>query len=74
MIDEELLGRVLTAIREARKPIIAIKPLAGGRYLGHKAFEYVFNQVGVAAALFGMGTLQQVSETTKAARDVLGVN
>jgi hypothetical protein len=63
----------LAAIREAKKPILAIKPLAGGRYLGHKAFEYVFNQVGVAAALFGMGTLQQVSETTQAARDVLGV-
>jgi hypothetical protein len=63
----------LTAIREARKPIIAIKPLAGGRYLGHKAFEYVFNQVGVVATLFGMGTLQQVSETTRAARDVLGI-
>jgi hypothetical protein len=63
----------LSAIRAAQKPIIAIKPLAGGRYLGHKAFEYVFNEVGVAAALFGMGTLQQVRETTKAARDVLGV-
>ena len=64
----------LDAIRNATKPVIAIKPMAGGRYLGHKAFEYVYNKVGVKAALFGMGTLEQVRETTRAARDVLGVN
>ena len=62
----------LAAIREASKPIIAIKPLAGGRILGRSAFEYVFEKVGVAAAAFGMGTVEQVSETTKAAREVLG--
>jgi hypothetical protein len=62
----------LAAIREASKPIIAIKPLAGGRTLGHSAFEYVFDEVRAAAAVFGMGTLEQVSETTKAAREVLG--
>ena len=62
----------LAAIRETSKPIIAIKTLAGGRTLGHSAFEYVFEKVGVAAAAFGMGTLEQVSETTKAAREVLG--
>jgi hypothetical protein len=63
----------LAAIREASKPVIAIKPLAGGRTLGRRAFEYVFDEVGVAAAVFGMGTLEQVSETAKAAREVLGV-
>ena len=62
----------LDAIRSVKKPVIAIKPMAGGRYLGHKAFEFVYNEVGVAAAMFGMGTLDQVKETTAAARDVLG--
>ena len=62
----------LDAIRQATKPTIAIKPMAGGRYLGHKAFQYVFDEVGVAATLFGMGTLDQVRETTSAAREVLG--
>ena len=62
----------LDAIRNARKPVIAIKPMAGGRYLGHKAFEFVFDEVGVAASMFGMGTLDQVRETTRAAKEVLG--
>ncbi len=63
----------LDAIHQAQKPVIAIKALAGGRYLGHKAFEFVFNEVGVAASMFGMGTIAQVKETTQWAKDILGV-
>ena len=63
----------LDAIIHTKKPIIAIKPMAGGRYLGHKAFEYVFNTVGVDATMFGMGTIDQVKETIGAAKGVLGV-
>ena len=63
----------LDAIRHATKPVIAIKPMAGGRYLGHKAFEFVYKEVGVAASMFGMGSLAQVRETATAAREVLGV-
>jgi hypothetical protein len=63
----------IDAIKNASKPVIAIKPMAGGRYLGHKAFDFVFNEVGVSASMFGMGTVDQVRETTKAAREVLGV-
>jgi hypothetical protein len=63
----------LDAIRQASKPTIAVKPMAGGRYLGRKAFEYVFDQVGVAACMFGMGTLDQVRETAQAAREALGL-
>ena len=64
---------MLDAIRNVDKPVIAIKPMAGGRYLGGKAFDFVYNEVGVDAAMFGMGTLGQVRETTAAAREVLGV-
>jgi hypothetical protein len=63
----------LDAIRQASVPVIAIKPMAGGRYLGHKAFEYVFEEVGVAGCMFGMGTVEQVRETAGAAREVLGL-
>ena len=62
----------IDAIKQASKPVIAIKPMAGGRFLGHKAFEYVYDEIGVSASMFGMGTLDQVRETTQAARDVLG--
>ena len=61
----------LDAIRHATKPVIAIKPMAGGRYLGHKAFEFVFKEARVAASMFGMGTLDQVAATTRAATAVL---
>ena len=67
-------GAALDAIRSAGKPIIAIKPMAGGRFLGEQAFDYVFNEVGVSASMFGMGTLEQVRQTTGAARAVLGLN
>ena len=62
----------IDAIQHATKPVIAIKPMAGGRFLGHKAFEYVFDEVGVQASMFGMGTIEQVRETVQAARGVLG--
>ena len=61
----------LDAIKQATKPVIAIKPMAGGRYLGPKAFEFVFEEAGVAASMFGMGTIDQVRETTRAAKQVL---
>jgi hypothetical protein len=65
--------RVVAAVRNTSKPVICIKPMAGGRYLGEKAFEYVFNDVGVESVMFGMGTIEQVTETATAARSVLGL-
>ena len=64
----------LDAIQNTDKPIIAIKPMAGGRYLGEKAFSYVFDKIDVSSAMFGMGTVEQVRETTSAARNVLGIH
>ena len=64
----------LGAIQNTNKPVIAIKPMAGGRYLGKKAFSYVFDEICVSSAMFGMGTVEQVRETTSAARNVLGIH
>jgi len=66
--------RVVSAVRNTSKPVIAIKPMAGGRYLGEQAFEYVLNNVGVESVMFGMGTKEQVTETATAARNVLGLS
>jgi hypothetical protein len=63
----------LDAIRQATVPVIGIKPMAGGRYLGPQAFEYVYDEVGVAATMFGMGSVDQVRETIEAAQAALGV-
>lgn len=66
--------RVVDAVRQTNKHVICIKPMAGGRYLGEKAFEYVFNDVGIESCMFGMGTIEQVTETATAARSVLGLS
>jgi hypothetical protein len=63
----------LHAIRQTSVPVLAIKPMAGGRFLGHQAFEYVYDEVGVDGCMFGMGTVEQVRETASAAREVLGI-
>ena len=63
----------LDAIRQATKPVIGIKPMAGGRFLGHQAFEFVFDKAQLAACMYGLGTLKQARETTQAAKEVLGV-
>ncbi|MBN1401455.1 MAG: hypothetical protein JXA74_11500 [Anaerolineae bacterium] len=62
----------LDALRQATKPIIAIKPMAGGRFLGQAAFDYVLHEVGVAATMFGLGTLAQVREAIAWAKAALG--
>ena len=62
----------LDAIRQATKPVIGIKPMAGGRYLGHQAFEFAFSEAKLAACMYGLGTLEQARETTQAAKEVLG--
>ena len=62
----------LRAIRTCSKPVIAIKPQAGGRLLGEDAFDYVLNDVGAASCMMGLGTLDEVRETLTAATRVLG--
>lgn len=61
------------AIRASSLPVIAIKPMAGGRLCTQEAFDHVFNDMGVAASMFGMGTLQEVKETIANARRALPV-
>ena len=61
----------LAAIRAAKKPIISIKPMAGGRLLGTEAFDYVLNDVGVAATMFGLGTIDEVTWTVPRALQAL---
>ena len=63
----------LRAVRASTRPVIAIKPMAGGRLLGREAFDYVLNEVGVAASMFGMGTLDEVRFTVTEAKRALGL-
>ncbi|MEW6754625.1 MAG: hypothetical protein AB1505_27125 [Candidatus Latescibacterota bacterium] len=58
----------LDAIRRSRKPVIAIKPMAGGRLVRQEAFDYVLNEVGVAACMFGLAPMDEVRFTVGQAK------
>jgi hypothetical protein len=62
----------LEAIRNSTRPVIAIKPMAGGRLLGREAFDYVLNEVGVSACMFGVGRLDEVKFTVSEAKKAIG--
>jgi hypothetical protein len=62
----------LEAVRNSSRPVIAIKPMAGGRLLGREAFDYVLNETGAAACMFGMGKLDEVKSTLAQAKSALG--
>ncbi len=48
------------AIQASPKPVIAIKPMAGGRIPPCKAFDYVLREVGVAATMIGVASVAEV--------------
>lgn len=61
----------LTAIRRTEKPIIAIKPLAGGRIRPADAFNYVYNDQKIEACMVGVGSEQELDEDLHAVQQVL---
>jgi hypothetical protein len=63
--------RALRAIKASGKPVIAIKPLAGGRVPPRTAFDYVFTQVGVAASMLGVASEPEVDEDFRLALKAL---
>lgn len=58
------------AIVDCQKPVYAIKPLAGGRVSPKRAFNYVFG-FNVEAYMIGVGSVQELEEDVKAAREIL---
>ena len=63
----------LAAIRASSRPIIAIKPMGGGRMVEQEAFDYVLNEVGVAASMFGLGPMEEARHTMSLAKGALGL-
>lgn len=52
----------LKAIKVCNKPIIAIKPLAGGRIPPKNAFDYVYKDVEVESCMVGVASEREVEE------------
>jgi hypothetical protein len=61
----------LTAIQGTEKPIIAIKPLAGGRIRPAGAFNYVYNDQKIEACMVGVGSERELDEDLQAVQHVL---
>jgi len=60
--------------KNAKKPVIAIKSLAGGRILPKQAFHYVYEIAGVDSCMVGVGSDEELDTDLNAAREWTGVS
>ena len=63
--------KALEAIRSRNHPIIAIKPMAGGRVPPEKAFNFVFGDVGADACMIGVASEEELDIDVREARRAL---
>jgi hypothetical protein len=63
----------LDAIKNASKPVIAIKPLAGGRIPARQAFQYVYEIAGVDSCMVGVSSEEELDTDLHVARKWTGV-
>jgi hypothetical protein len=61
-------AQALDAITSTSKPVIAIKPLAGGRIPPTEAFEYVFQVAHADATMIGVASEEELREDLAAAQ------
>jgi len=61
----------LEAIRGVKKPVIAIKPLAGGRIAPEEALEWVSKKAKIAACMMGVGSESEVDQDLPIALEIL---
>ena len=61
----------IKTIRGAKKPVMAIKPLAGGRIRPIEAFEYVYKEQRIDVCMVGVASEKEVDEDLKAVQNVL---
>jgi hypothetical protein len=59
------------AVRDTKKTVYAIKPLAGGRVEPLKAFRHVFS-FDVDGCMIGAGSVDEVNVDVQAALEALG--
>lgn len=63
--------QVEEAVRRTVKPVVAIKPLAGGRVNPAEAFTYVFREVKASSCMIGVASLEELEADLKAFREAL---
>ncbi len=63
--------RAIRKAKEARKLIIGIKPLAGGRIKPKTALKYVYNKTKADSCMIGVSSAQEAEKDFQTARNVL---
>jgi len=65
------MNGALVALRGSGRPIIAIKPLAGGRIGPREALEYVYRELGMDFCMIGVGSESEAVEDFAVASEIL---
>jgi len=61
----------LIAIKASKRPVIAIKPLAGGRIEPSEALGHVYKEVGISFCMIGVGSVNEAEEDFQTAAAIL---
>jgi len=64
-------GTALEAIKTIKRPIIAIKPLAGGRIKPREALEHIYKEIGISFCMIGVGSKSEAEEDFSTALQIL---
>ncbi len=64
-------NHTVEALKSAGRPVIAIKPLGGGRVPPTQAFRYLFETLNIEATMVGIGSMEEAEETLTAAANTL---
>ncbi len=64
-------GLAVEAIKAAKRHVIAIKPLAGGRIKPKAALEYVYREMEIDFCMIGVGTEKEAEENFSTANEIL---
>ncbi|MGQ9544097.1 MAG: hypothetical protein ACUVTM_08520 [Candidatus Bathyarchaeia archaeon] len=59
------------AIRGAKAPIIAIKPLAGGRIPPRPSLRYIYDELNITCCMVGVASKEELEEAATAALEIL---
>lgn len=63
--------RALEAIKSCKHPIIAIKPMSGGRISPDKAFRFVYGEAGADGCMIGVADEEELDADVREARRAL---
>lgn len=61
----------IKAIKATKKPIIGIKPFAGGRVKPKDAFQYIFNDIGIKVCMIGVASIEELDEDISIAQQII---